>query len=563
MPVQVLRHLKQRASQMAYSSAAYNWSLKGPAPERMVVRPVDTWPGSMEAGQALCEGALMFAGAQMPIGQQGWEPEGVSESWMVHMHGFSWLRDLRALGTNRGMGAVAGTHGKMMIGSWCEHYASWHAQSWRMDIMGERLAMWLSAYEFLSAVEFIDAGDEEYFQEMFFDSVMRQARHLSRCFTHGTREGCQGVGRLKALKGLLYAGIAFEGYEDWVDQALSHLDVEIDCQIAGDGAHRSRCPAALLTALQILLDIRMALRAADRPLPEKIQHAIDRMGPALRFFRYNDKHLALFNGGQEGDSEAIDSALRQAGVRGKTLSGLPCSGFERLTLGRTSIMVDSGIVAEWPYDMHAHAGPLSFEMSYGRERLFVNCGSHPVDQDWADALRATPAHSGLSIDARNACEIRRSKSGHGGHFARKVQMPSVLREDLKNAALLEAVHDGYVQLNGFTHKRRLYVSEQGHDVRGEDILSAPVEPSKPVDVAVRFHLHPKVMVSLIRDGQEALLRMPGGVGWRFHHQGGVLALEDSVYLGQGTQPRKTKQLAIYGQISDKQALIKWAVQREG
>jgi len=558
MPVQVLRHIRNRASQMAYNTAAYNWSLKGPAPERMVVRPVDAWPGCMEAGRSLCEGSLDLEGAQLPIGAQGWEPEGVSEAWMGHMHGFSWLRDLRALGCERGMGAVAGTHAKIMIQSWNDHYQNWHPQSWRMDVTGERIAMWLSAYEFFSAVEFIEADDEEFFQDVFFDSVMRQARHLSRCFSHDTHEGCQGLGRFKALKGLLYAGIAFEGFENWVEQALSHLDVEIDRQIAGDGAHRSRSPAQLLSALQILLDVRMVLRAADYPLPEKIQHAIDRMGPALRFFRYNDKRLALFNGTQEGDAEVIDSVLRQAGVRGKTLSGLPCTGFERLTLGRTTVMVDCGQTPNWPYDKEAHAAPLSFEMSYGRERLFVNCGAHPADPAWQDALRATPAHNALSIDARNACEIKAS-----GHFARKVQHPAVLREDLKNAVLLEASHDGYVQLNGITHKRRLYVSDQGHDIRGEDILIAAVEFSKPIDVAVRFHLHPRVMVSLIRDGQEALLRMPGGVGWRFHLSSGYLALEDSVYLGQGVQPRKTRQLAIYGQITEKQAQIKWAMQREG
>lgn len=558
MPVQVLRHIRNRASQMAYNSMLYNWSLKGPVPERMAVKPVDAWPGCMETGRHLCEGALMFEGAQLHIGAQGWEPEGVSDAWMAYMHGFSWLRDLRALSCERGMGAVAGTHAKMMIGSWCEHYQSWHPQSWRMDIMGERLAMWLSSYEFFSAVEFFEAGDEEYFQDVFFDSVMRQARHLSRCFAHDTREGCEGVGRFKALKGLLYAGIAFEECESWVSQALAQLEIEIDRQIAGDGAHRSRSPAQLLTVLQILLDIRTALRAGDHPLPEKIQHAIDRMGPALRFFRYNDKHLALFNGGQEGQAEVIDSVLRQAGVRGKVLNGLPCSGFEKLTLGRTGLMMDCGPAPEWPYDAGAHAGPLSFEMSYGRERLFVNCGSHPVDPGWQDALRSTPAHTGLSMDARNACEIKPS-----GHFARKVQHPSVLREDLKNAVLLEASHDGYVQLNGFTHKRRLYISEQGHDVRGEDVLQAQADPARAIDVAVRFHLHPKVMVSLIRDGQEALLRLPGGVGWRFHHSAGHLALEDSVYLGEGTQPRKTKQLVIYGQTVEKEAHIKWALQREG
>ncbi|MFP4313027.1 MAG: hypothetical protein ACLFR0_01760 [Alphaproteobacteria bacterium] len=52
------------------------------------------------------------------------------------------------------------------------------------------------------------------------------------------------------------------------------------------------------------------------------------------------------------------------------------------------------------------------------------------------------------------------------------------------------------------------------------------------------------------------------MGWRFHHSGGSLALENSVYLGGG-DIRKTKQLVIYGQMCGEHAQIKWALQREG
>ncbi|MCB9983859.1 MAG: heparinase II/III family protein [Rhodospirillales bacterium] len=560
MPVHLLQHLKRRASHMAYNSMLYNWSLQGEAPERIAVRPVDPWAGSMEAGHAICEGRLLHEGAQMPFGEDVWFMDALPNGWMVRLHGFSWLRDLRALSGERGMSAVARTHAKMLIRSWCAAHERWDAGSWRMDITGERLAMWISAYEFFSAVEFIAPEEEEAFQDVFFDSCMRQARHLSRALAHEGIDECSGARRFQAVKGLLYAGIAFEGYEGWREQALEQLEFEIDAQIAGDGAHRSRSPAQLLDVLQILLDIRTALRAADLPLPEKVQHAIDRMGPALRFFRYNDKHLALFHGAQEGDAERIDAVLSQAGVRGKTLSALPCSGYERLSLGRTCVMMDCTGTVEWPYGSEAHASPLAFEMTYGRSRLFVNCGAHPLDENWRDALRSTPAHTALSLDARNACEVR-------GRRVCKGKAGSVVREDLKHAAFLEAAHEGYVPVNGFTHKRRIYICDQGHDVRGEDVLSADALPARPVDVAVRFHLHPRVMVSLIRDGQEALLRLPGGVGWRFHlatdlHQC-MLSLEDSVYLGEGVQPRKTKQLVIYGQLHDKKAKIKWAVQREG
>ncbi len=564
MPLQVLRQLRKSASQMAYNSLLYNWSLRGSVPDRLVVKPVDPWPGDAEAGRSLCgppspeHGFGAAGGDQIDLcdevgraedftGAGCWEPVGIDRAWLEHMHGFTWLRDLRALG-----GAAARKAARDMIESWAGRYSGWHAMAWHPGITGERVAMWIALYEVFGA------SASEGFQDIFFESVIRQARHLSRALPGDA----EGIDALKAIKGLLYAGLAFEGCEAWIEQALDALKTEIEKQILGDGAHVSRSPAQLLQALQILLDVRMALSAGGYPLPEKIQHAIDRMGPALRFFRYADKHFALFNGTQEGPKNGgqdfVDCVLGQANVRGKNLQSLPCAGYERMSMGRTLVMFDCGRSPDFPYDVRAHAAPLAFEVSYAKERLFVSCGTHPDSEQWQETLRATAAHNTASIDYRNACEIRED-----GHMARKVRNVVPLREESKEAMLLESSHDGYVPLNGITHRRRLYLSGKGHDLRGEDIFTSSIGSGITHDVAIRFHIHPRVMVSLVRDGQDALLRLPSGIGWRFHHTGGVLALEDSIYLGEGSRPRKTKQLVIYGQMSEDIAQIKWAVQREG
>jgi uncharacterized heparinase superfamily protein len=164
----------------------------------------------------------------------------------------------------------------------------------------------------------------------------------------------------------------------------------------------------------------------------------------------------------------------------------------------------------------------------------------------------------LTVDDRNADEIR-----DNGHFARRVRNAITSRQDTKQAALIQGEHDGYVSLNGISHTRRIYLSNQGHDLRGEDILSSVIGVSRAVPVAIRFHIHPRVLVSLVQQGDEALLRLPSGIGWRFHHAGGTLALEDSIYLGEGSRPRKTKQLVVYDTLTCDKYKIKWALQREG
>ena len=107
------------------------------------------------------------------------------------------------------------------------------------------------------------------------------------------------------------------------------------------------------------------------------------------------------------------------------------------------------------------------------------------------------------------------------------------------------------------------LGNQGHDLRGEENLTCTVGLSKPIVSTMRFHLHPKVQVSLIREGEEALLRLPGGSGWRFYITGGTLSLENSVYFGEGSEMRKTKQLVVTAPMEEDTLQLKWALQREG
>lgn len=526
MPFSVIRHIRKSAREWALSTPFYNWTLSGNVPDRLIVKPVDPWPGDADHGQWICD-------------------EGYPQ---YELHSFSWLRDLRAIG-----GDAARRQARNMMREWMDEYTRWDSQIWRADITGERLAMWISHQEFFGDECRGESVDNE-FQDSFFASLIMQARHLAQSLPGKL----YGVEAMQAIKGLLYAGLAFEGREVWVEQALTLFQNELDEQILADGGHVSRSPSQLLEALQITLDIRMALAAGGYPLPEKIQYAIDQMTPALRFFRQNDKRFALFNGTQEGDETLIDCVLAQAGIKSKSLKSMSVSGYERASVGRTTLFFDCGNAPSWPHDKSAHASPLAFEMSYSKARMLVSCGTHPMDDNWQDALRGTAAHNTLTLENRNACEIRKE-----GHFSRKVKNTSAIREDSKGAVLLEASHDGYIASHGVTHRRRLYLSQDGHDLRGEDSLNCSVGISRPLDFAVRFHIHPRVMVSLIREGREALLRMPNGIGWRLHHSGGFLALEDSIYLGEGTRPRKTKQLVIYDQMTNDFEQIKWALQREG
>jgi len=525
--------VRQEAGRVAYNSPLYNWSLGGAVPEQLLFSPCDLWQGNADHAKWLVHsGAFSLGGDRLELKNANWHPDDVSDEWSVHIHGFDWLRDLRALG-----GDVGRRSARMMICNWMETHQAWEETSWRADIMGRRLGNWIASYDFFGQ----SASDE--FQDEFLNITVRQARHLSRSLPGLLN----GLPLFYAARGLLYVGLTLDGREDYVEQALHIIDEQMDKQILSDGGHISRNPKNLMEVVRILIDMRAAIRQAGYPPIDKIQHTLDRAVPALRFFRHGDGSFAMMNGTQEVNDEDIKNTVMHAGSRARTLNSLPHSGYERVQMGRALLIADVGKKPIWPHDSQAHNAPLSFEFSYNKERIFVNCGTHPTCEKWQEALRLQAAHNALNVD--------------GVSFS-KVKKTTIERDDKKDIVLIDASHDGYISNIGVTHRRRFYVTEKGQDFRGEDNLTCSTGLTKKHDINIRFHLHPDVKVSLIKGGAEALLRLKSGAGWRFTIVGGSLALENSIYLGEGVRPRKTKQLIINGHMPTDNAQFKWALQRE-
>src|SRR5262249_53173465 len=224
-------------------------------------------------------------------------------------------------------------------------------------------------------------------------------RHLARTASWEMK----GAARLRALKGLL-AGMAVLGSpQSRLARALKTLERELSVQILPDGGHLSRSPSLQLQVLQDLIDIRTALRAGQIEVPVALRDTIERMAPMLRFFRHGDRRLALFNDSLEEDGVLIDIVLTRSETKGRAPSHAPDTGFDRLQAGKSLVLIDTGKPPPHGFDEHAHAGTLSFEMSYERERIIVNCGAYRgLKPNWWRVARASAAHSVLVVADTNS-----------------------------------------------------------------------------------------------------------------------------------------------------------------
>ncbi|MGB0671792.1 MAG: heparinase II/III family protein, partial [Rhodospirillales bacterium] len=327
--------------------------------------------------------------------------------------------------------------------------------------------------------------------------------------------------------------------------ALNQLDKAIEDQVLADGGHRSRNPSRQLACLRQLLDIRGILAAARVEAPDGLQRGIDRMAPILRLFKMGDGGLAVFNGGSEEEPAEVEAALALAAFKGRALASAPHLGFQRLSAGRLAVVVDAGAPAEAPFDTGAHAGTLAFEASSGRDRLVVNCGTPLIEGPLAEAMRATAAHSALTIDDHNTAEII-----DGGGIGRRPGQVTVLRRQHEGALWMETAEDGYKSPPyGLFHRRTFYLAPGGEELRGEDWLTRlPGNDGAARKATARFHLHPLTQASLLSGGKGVLIKLASGQGWRFLVRGGEVTLEESLYLGEPGHRRKAQQIVVTGRV---------------
>lgn len=510
----------------------------------------DLWPGEATRGARLLRGEYEVAGTVRPLepaeeGGEPWGGDAAPPSWRAAAHGFAWLRDLRALGTD-----AARLRARSLAADWLMRGTEDPIAD-APEVTGARLSAWLGHWDFFAATA------EDDFRRAIMLRLAQDARDIAAALpAEATHRGA-----LIALKGAMAAAVAL-GEDSYLQRCVRFLPPEIERQFHADGGHVERSPAQQLLALQDLIEIRNLLHGAGVEAPPHLTVTLDRAAPALRLFRHGDGALALFNGTREENSGLVDLVLTQGQGRGRAPLALPETGFQRLQAGRTLVIADCGAPPPGrgaagvgglarDADRLAHAGTLAFEMSVGRDRLIVNCGAAPAAEEaWRDALRATAAHSTLVLSDTNSAELR------GEGLGRRPEAVEVERQESNGAQWLEASHDGWRHAFGAIHRRRLYLSESGDDLRGEDAVEMQGGRAIPA-FAVRFHLHPGVVASLLQDESGVLLRLPSGAGWRMRAKGARVALEESLYLAG--EARRSQQVALHAEPGE--TALQWAISR--
>ncbi len=516
--------------------------------------------GDAEKASDLLEGQFQFAGQNLDVGP--WTEAAPSRRFADWLHSFDWLPDLLAVDSE-----AHHARARSYVDGWIETYGKGNEFAWDSERLARRLFNWLSVW-----APALATADAEPTLDHRRGSVVSQLTALRGSL----KKLPPGLIRLQAGCALAMGGARLtDGRSQFLERGLDYLDSELSVQILPDGGHISRSPANTAEALRLLLTLDTLL--ADRGVEgsRDLSRVIDRLAPMVAFFRRAGGELAPFQGGGEWDAADIAELLNVAPGDPKPFGYGPHTGYQRLSAGGTVAIIDTGCAAPRPFDGETHLAPLAMDLSTPEGAIITACGFNPEQPlSWSRPVRAAAAHSTLILDGRSPGALLNSdwkRRVVGDAVDRDVGPVRASRKEQESGIWLESHHEGYRGEYGLAHRRRLFVPKDGSDVRGEDCLFVPVgaPPLRrdQVPFAIRFHLHPDVRASLSQDQSSALLVVGGKAGWRFRTDGGLVALEDSVYLGTGHTPIKTQQIVVRGEAfcdSDGETRsnrVRWSIRR--
>lgn len=546
--------LTARLAAFLYASPLHALRLRGRYPLKLVGVAIDPVPGDVAIGERLVAGRLIHAGHTAMIRDIDFAAASHPPAWREWADSWLWLRDLAA---HQPDFKAASRLAEPLATRWLAQFESFDPKAWRADITGQRLLM------VLGHAPLVLSSTDQLYRSKLLSSLATWARHLDRA----AQRLPDGLGCATALAGLWAAGLLIPGGESRAAKALAGLEALLGRLVMPDGGIASRAPVDALALADLLLHAGAAAEAVGGRPPLAFAEALGRLVPGVRGMALGDGIMGAWGGSAAIGPARLNRLASQAPSGAAINHGGNGSGYHRLSAGKTVIVVDAGPPPLASLAPEGHAGTLAFEMSDGDQRIITNCGgarglASPLPGPLAAGLRTTAAHSTLVIADTNSTRIRED-----GTLALGVETVSVESRSSSEGLWLEANHDGYARRFGLMVRRRLWLSPDGLDLRGEDsidhALSGALKRRTQRGFDVRFHLGACIAPTPTADGTGALLKLANGKVWAMKAKGGAVSIEPSLWIGPDGSMAKTQQLVISGTTDNGRATLGWSFKRAG
>ena len=414
-----------------------------------------------------------------------WNNEKEEKLWLYNLHYFD---DLNSFGSQSRQPLQS-----HWIKKWIdENPAIKGGNGWESYTLSLRIVNWSKA--FLSGL-----GTDD----KMLNSLAQQADFLSQ----GLEKHLLGNHYFVNLKALFFAGCYLKGKnaDKWLALALDGYEDELKEQVLSDGGSFELTPmyhAIMLTDLLDLVNLFNIFpsRVSDSVV-ELTKKTIIKMFGWLHIMSLGDDKVSFFNDSTFGIAPENNILRAYAAKLGFTVNqseileeklivhNLKNSGYVSVKNSNMSLIADLAHIGPSYIPGHAHADSLSFELSLGKARVFVNSGTSLYGMsDERLRQRGTSAHNTVVLNDKNSSEV-----WSAFRVARRANIRNRVVGKVSNEQIVEfsAAHDGYKKqgLNLF-HHRTWSVSSTGCEIN--DVINGEFNSAIGA-----LHLHPDIKVNSV------------------------------------------------------------------
>jgi uncharacterized heparinase superfamily protein len=544
--------LVHRLHRLAWKIPLHRLRLRGRPPLKLLAVPKDPIAGDKAAGERIMRGTIAHCGRSVEIARIDFNDPELAPHLSDHLHSFAWLRDLAAAAARERAAQLC----EHLVQAWLSQCGSEVSEpSRRGDIAAQRIFFW-AAY-----APYILSSRDPAYRSAVLNSMARDSRYLER----SAYRAPAGVRRVTAWCGVIASALVIQGGPARLARGEAGLARALAGALHDDGGLVSRSPAEQLALVEVLGQLRSVYAGSRKQLPEPVAGALARSARALLGATLGDGALGSWQGGNMDSAAPVSAAVEGTAQPVRPLRQARGWGYQRLEAKTTVLLLDAAPPPPARAIGGGCASTLAFEMSDGAHRLVVNCGgvggaAGALPAEIVQGLRTTAAHSTLTVGDRNSTAVNED-----GSLGKGVGQVEIARDDHGGTHRVEGSHDGYARRFGLIHRRRLELSGDGLELKGEDLLEARGRRRRTGELgfAIRFHLGPSVEVTSTADGQGALLRVRGGRAWRFRCRGGSLSIEESLWIDGSAAPHRTQQLVVSGAVPREGAGAAWSFKRDG
>ena len=286
---------------------------------------------------------------------------------------------------------------------------------------------------------------------------------------------------------LLFAGIYFKN-EKVFQNAESILEPQLKEQILEDGGHFELSPMYHQIMLFRILDCINIINSNNvdcKALLKLLQNSASKMISWLKQMTYSNGDVPLFNDSAKDIAPTSSQLFKYAEqLRVKDVH-LPLgdSGFRKVCISNTELVIDVGEVGPSYQPGHAHSDTFSFELRINHQPYIVDTGISTYEKsERRNIERSTISHNTVKIGHHDQSEV------WGGFRVARRAVPTVLSSSENH---ITAEHDGYNKI-GYTHERTFKWQDKRLDII--DRVKGGSQESKAF-----LHFHPFVKVKIGSD----------------------------------------------------------------